>query len=111
MFEKATKNQIKIRLAISGASGGGKTYSSLAIATHLAKPIALIDTERGSSQKYADKFDFDVCELTDFHPARYIEAITKSRCFELTDRTFLNHARWVGFQDSNSSDRLSECRL
>jgi hypothetical protein len=75
MFEKATKNQIKIRLAISGASGGGKTYSSLAIATHLAKPIALIDTERGSSKKYADKFDFDVCELTDFHPARYIEAI------------------------------------
>jgi AAA domain len=76
MFQKATKEKIKVRLAISGASGAGKTYSSLAVATHLAKPIALIDTERGSSKKYADKFDFDVCELTDFHPARYIETIT-----------------------------------
>ena len=75
MFKKATKNKIKIRLAISGASGSGKTYSALACASHLATPIALIDTERSSSQKYADKFDFDVCELTDFHPSRYIEAI------------------------------------
>jgi DNA polymerase III delta prime subunit len=75
MFKKATKNKIKIRLALSGPSGTGKTYSALAIASHLAKPIALIDTERSSSQKYADKFDFDICELTDFHPSRYIEAI------------------------------------
>ncbi len=75
MFKKATLANIKIRLALSGASGSGKTYSALAIATHLAPPIALIDTERSSSQKYADKFDFDVCELTDFHPSRYIQAI------------------------------------
>lgn len=75
MFVKATQDKIKIRLAISGASGSGKTYSALAIASHLAMPIALIDTERGSSKKYADRFDFDVCELTDFHPSRYIEAI------------------------------------
>lgn len=75
MFVKATKDKIKIRLAISGASGSGKTYSALAIASHLATPVALIDTERGSASKYADKFNFDVCELTDFHPIRYIEAI------------------------------------
>lgn len=75
MFKKATKEKIKVRLALSGASGAGKTYSALAIASYLAKPIALIDTERCSASKYADKFDFDVCELTDFHPARYIEAI------------------------------------
>ena len=75
MFKKATLANIKIRLALSGASGSGKTYSALAIASHLSSPIALIDTERGSASKYADKFDFDVCELTDFHPSRYIEAI------------------------------------
>lgn len=75
MFKKATKDKIKIRLAISGASGSGKTYSALAIASHLAKPMALIDTERGSSKKYADKFEFDLCELTDFHPSQYIKAI------------------------------------
>ncbi len=75
MFKKATKANIKVRLALSGASGSGKTYSALAIASHLAQPIALIDTERGSASRYADKFDFDVCELNDFHPSRYIEAI------------------------------------
>jgi hypothetical protein len=46
-----------------------------AIASHLATPIALIDTERSSASLYADKFDFDVCELIDFHSSRYIEAI------------------------------------
>lgn len=75
MFKKATKQSIKIRLALSGASGSGKTYSALAIASHLGNSIALIDTEKGSSNRYADKFDFDVCKLDDHHPAKYIELI------------------------------------
>jgi ATP-dependent protease Clp ATPase subunit len=75
MFKKATKTNIKIRLALSGASGSGKTFSALAIASHLSSPIALIDTERGSASKYADKFDFDVCELTDFHPSTDISRV------------------------------------
>lgn len=75
MFKKATKAQIKIRLAISGASGSGKTYSALAIASHLGSSIAVIDTERGSSNRYADRFNFDLCELDSHHPAKYIEAI------------------------------------
>jgi len=75
MFKKATKSQIKVRLALSGASGSGKTYSALAIASHLAKKVALIDTERGSASRYADLFSFDVCELSNCHPSNYIEAI------------------------------------
>ena len=75
MFKKATKSNLKIRLALSGASGSGKTYSALSIASHLGKRIALIDTERGSASKYADLFNFDTCELTNHHPAKYIEAI------------------------------------
>jgi hypothetical protein len=75
MFKPATKSQIKIRLALSGASGSGKTYSALAIAQHLADNIAVIDTEHGSASRYADRFTFDTCELNDHHPARYIEAI------------------------------------
>lgn len=75
MFKRATKSQIKIRLALSGASGSGKTYSALAIASHLGSSIAVIDTEKGSSNRYADKFNFDVCELNDHHPAKYIELI------------------------------------
>lgn len=75
MFKKATKFQIKIRLALSGASGSGKTFSALSIASHLGNSIALIDTEHGSASRYADKFQFDVCELQNHHPSRYIEAI------------------------------------
>ncbi len=75
MFKKATKSQIKIRFALAGASGTGKTFSALKIATYLGNSIALIDTEKGSSNRYADKFNFDVCELENHHPSRYIEAI------------------------------------
>lgn len=73
-FHKAAKTQARLRMAIYGASGAGKTYSALAIAKSFGK-IALIDTERGSASKYADIFEFDVVELSDPHPARYIETI------------------------------------
>ena len=62
-FKKATKKQAKLRLALFGVSGGGKTYSALRLATGLGGRIALIDTERGSASKYSDRFDFDVCEV------------------------------------------------
>ena len=75
MFQKATKTQSRLRLALSGASGSGKTFSALAIASHLGQSIAVIDSERGSASKYADRFSFDVCELKEFHPSRYVEAI------------------------------------
>ncbi|CAK0756412.1 AAA family ATPase [Azospirillaceae bacterium] len=75
MFKKATKSSIKIRMAISGASGSGKTYSALAIASYLGSKTALIDTEHGSANRYADLFNFDTCELTNHHPGQYITAI------------------------------------
>lgn len=75
MFQKATKTQSRLRLALCGPSGSGKTFTALNIAQHLGQTVAVIDTEHGSASKYADRFDFDVCELTDHHPAKYIEAI------------------------------------
>ena len=75
MFQKATKTQSRLRLALSGASGSGKTFSALAIASQLGQSVAVIDSERGSASKYADRFSFDVCELKEFHPSRYVEAI------------------------------------
>ncbi|MHC5717191.1 MAG: ATP-binding protein [Nostoc sp.] len=94
MFKKATKSQIKIRLALSGASGSGKTYSALAIAQHLGDSIALIDTEHGSASRYADRFTFDTCELKDHHPAKYIEAIkaAESAGYEVIIIDSLSHA-------------------
>lgn len=76
-FKRATKAQARLRLALAGPAGAGKTYTALTIATHLAQggPIALVDTERGSASKYAGLFTFDVLELESFHPNKYIEAI------------------------------------
>lgn len=94
MFQKATKQQSKLRLALSGPSGAGKTYSALNIAQYLGKTIALLDTEHGSASKYADRFDFDVCNLTDFHPAKYIDLIkTADRAeYEVIIIDSLSHA-------------------
>ncbi len=77
-FQRATKAAAKLRAAVFGPSGAGKTFSSLRIATGLAdgQPIAFIDTERGSASKYADHFEFDVLELDDKSIDGYVQAIT-----------------------------------
>lgn len=62
-FKRATKQQSKLRCALFGPSGSGKTYSALRVATGMGGKIALIDSERGSASKYADRFTFDVVEL------------------------------------------------
>jgi hypothetical protein len=78
MFQKATKEAAKLRAALFGPSGAGKTFTALRLATGIGGPIAVIDSERGTASKYADRFDFDVANL----PSRqhtikdYVEAIT-----------------------------------
>lgn len=68
-IKKATKEQAKLRMAMFGPSGAGKTMSSLRIAVGLldgtGKRVGVIDTERGSASKYSGegRFDFDVIEL------------------------------------------------
>lgn len=76
-FKRAVKSQAKLRLAISGLPGSGKTWSSLSIGSHLAesRPIAVIDTERGSASLYANRFTFDVLELGAHTALDYIRAI------------------------------------
>ena len=79
-FKKATKAAAKLRAAIFGPSGAGKTFTSLRVAAGLAGTgtIAVIDTERGSASKYADRFAFDVLELEDQTIAGYCEAIRQA---------------------------------
>jgi len=62
-------------MALIGPSGSGKTFSALRIATGLGGRIALIDTEHGTSRKYADLFGYDILELESFHPSNYVKAV------------------------------------
>jgi hypothetical protein len=79
-FKKATKAAANLHAAIFGPSGAGKTFTSLRVATGLAggSPIAVIDTERGSASKYADRFSFDVLELEDQTIDGYVAAIKEA---------------------------------
>ena len=79
-FKKAILIKTYARVAIFGPSGNGKTYTSLQLSKGLANSgkIALIDTERGSSTKYSDIFDFDVLELSEFNPQNYINGINEA---------------------------------
>ncbi len=102
MFQKAVKFKAKLRLAVIGPAGSGKTYTSLAIATAIAAKdggrIALIDTEYGSASKYADQFNFDVLNLdAPFHPDRFIEAIkdAEDAGYDVLIIDSLSHA-WSG---------------
>lgn len=75
-FTKAERKKAKLRLALTGASGSGKTYGALLIAKGLGGKIALIDTERGSASLYDNLVDFDTLELEPpFTPERFIKAI------------------------------------
>lgn len=74
-FKKAVKRDAKLRLALCGPAGSGKTYSLLSIATELGGPIAYVDTEHGSASKYADLFQFDVIEPDVFDPRQLIQLI------------------------------------
>ena len=96
-FTKATKRRAKLRLALCGPTGSGKTYSALAIAQGLGQRIALIDTECGSASLYADKFGFDVLELESGHPEGYIEAIHEAERagYDVVIIDSLSHA-WMG---------------
>lgn len=74
-FQKASKKEAKLRCAIFGPSGAGKTFTALRIATGMGGNIAVIDTERGSASKYADRFEFDVMELGSPQIDNYVEGI------------------------------------
>lgn len=96
-FVKAQKHQAKLRMALIGPAGSGKTYSALRIASALGKRIALIDTENASSAHYADEFDFDVCTLTSFSPATYTATIHEAEKagYDVLIIDSLSHA-WAG---------------
>lgn len=76
MFQRATRKKSKLRLAICGVSGSGKTYSALRIAAGLGGKIAMLDTESGSGELYSDLTEYDVCQINaPYTPEKYLKAI------------------------------------
>lgn len=96
-FKKATKQAARLRMALIGPAGSGKTYTGLQLASLLGGPVAVIDSERGSASKYADLFAFDSLELESYHPQTYIDAIKAAEAggYEVLLVDSLSHA-WSG---------------
>jgi len=75
------RKQAKIKLALQGSAGSGKTYSSLLLAKGLTNgdfsKVAIIDTESGSADLYAHLGDYNVMTMNaPYSPEKYIEAIS-----------------------------------
>ena len=79
-LRQSTRKQAKIKLALQGCAGSGKTYSALLLAYGMTadwSKIAVIDSENGSADLYAHLGTYNVVSLGgDYSPENYIEAIT-----------------------------------
>lgn len=101
-FKKAERKKAKLRLALCGPSGSGKTYSALLIAKGLGGKVALIDTEKGSGDLYADNpeigLDYYSVQFTPpYSPERAVAAIraAKDAGFDVVIFDSLSHI-WMG---------------
>ena len=78
-LRKSNRRQAKIKMALQGPAGSGKTYSSLLIAKGLVngnlEKVAVIDSEKGSSDLYANLGNYNVVVLDNFSPETYMQAI------------------------------------
>jgi hypothetical protein len=78
-IRKAERKKARIKMALQGGAGSGKTYSSLLIAYGLCKDwskIVVIDTENSSADLYSDMGDYNVLSIqAPFDPEKYIQAI------------------------------------
>lgn len=110
MFTRATKRTAKLRAALFGPSGSGKTFSALRIAKGLGGRVAVIDTERGSASKYADRFEFDVFELARKTIPDYVAAIGVAQAagYEILVLDSLSHA-WQELLEE--VDRIAKARF
>ena len=97
-IRKAERRKAKLRLALCGVSGSGKTYSALKIAKGMSGKTVVIDTENGSADLYCQLHDYDVLTLNaPFSIERYIEAIKmcEKAGYDIIIIDSYSHA-WVG---------------
>jgi hypothetical protein len=114
-FKPATREKLRLRMAIEGPSGAGKTFTALRAATALGESIAVINTESKSIQKYIGEkpdgvpFEFAVDELTTFAPSTYTESIIEAgkAGFDVLIIDSLSHA-WEG--EGGALDQVDRSR-
>ena len=107
-FKKARRAGVKLRAAIDGVSGAGKTVTALRLAhclkrAGLGKNIAVIDTENESSSLCAgdiydgEPLEFESLNLKQFSPSMYKSSIeaAEDNGFDIVVIDSLSHA-WVG---------------
>lgn len=79
-LRKSERSKAKIKMALQGSSGSGKTMSALLIAKGLANgnlsKVAVIDSENGSADLYAHLGNYNIITLKTFSPNDYVEAIS-----------------------------------
>lgn len=73
------RKQAKIKMALQGSAGSGKTMSALLLAKGIVddySKVAIVDSEHGSADLYAHLGDYNVLTLEPpFSPENYIKAI------------------------------------
>ncbi len=79
-LRQSERRKAKIKMALQGSAGSGKTYSSLLLAQGLTNgnfnKVAVIDSENGSADLYAHLGQYNVLSLKPpFTPENYIKAI------------------------------------
>lgn len=86
-ISRARRKAVPALISIASVSGGGKTFSSLLLASGLAGPggeVGFLDTENGRGSMYADSPEiravlpnsYMIAEMTEpFTPGKYAEAV------------------------------------
>ena len=98
LFRKAERRKAKLRLAITGTAGSGKTYGALLVAQGLGGRIAMIDTENGSGDLYSNLCDYDILPLkAPYDIKKYLNAIREAEKegYDVIIIDSLSHA-WSG---------------
>ena len=96
-FMRAERKKAKARIGICGAAGSGKTWGALELGFGIGGKIAVIDTEHGSAELYAEHGEYDVAQIRPpYTVQKYIDLIKEAeKEYDIIIIDSLTHA-WAG---------------